>query len=108
MPKVCTQVNGLHALYMHLFKASATTEAEPIIEGLKAARLDKRKTERRERWPKDLPVVEQILEPEEVKANPELFRFIGQEVSETLDYEPARFLCRRIVRRKYVSCAYKI
>ena len=86
-------------------EASATTEAEPIIEGLKAARLDKRKTERRERWPKDLPVVEQILEPEEVKANPELFRFIGQEVSETLDYEPARFLCRRIVRRKYVSRA---
>jgi transposase len=34
---------------------------------------------------------------------PALFRFIGQEVSETLEYEPARFLCRRIVRRKYVS-----
>src|SRR5260370_28121876 len=34
---------------------------------------------------------------------PALFRFIGQEVSETLDYEPARFLCRRLVRRKYVS-----
>jgi transposase len=84
-------------------EASATTEAEPIIEGLKATRRDQRKTEHRERWPKDLPVEEELLEPDEVKANPALFRFIGQEVSETLDYEPARFFCRRIVRRKYVS-----
>jgi transposase len=30
-------------------EASAPTEAEPIIEGLKAASRDKRKTERRER-----------------------------------------------------------
>jgi transposase len=84
-------------------EASAPTEAAPIVEKFKAALKDKRKSEHRERWPKDLPVVEEILEPEEVKANPGLFRFIGQEVSETLDYEPARFLCRRIVRRKYVS-----
>jgi len=84
-------------------EASAPPEAAPIVEKFKAALKDKRKSEHRERWPKDLPVVEEILEPEEVKANPLLFRFIGQEVSETLDYEPARFLCRRIVRRKYVS-----
>ena len=83
-------------------EASAPTEAEPIVEKFKATLKDQRKTEHRERWPKDLPVVEEILEPEEVKANPALFRFIGQEVSETLDYEPARFLRRRIVRRKYV------
>ena len=43
----------------------------------------------RDRWPEDLPVVEQVLDPEEV--------------SEQLDYEPARFLKRRLVRRKYVS-----
>lgn len=83
-------------------EASAPTEALPILEALKAAPKEKRKTEHRERWSQDLPVVEEILEPEEVKANPSLFRFIGQEVSETLDYEPAKFLRRRIVRRKYV------
>lgn len=27
---------------------------------------------------------------------------IRQEISDQLDYEPGRFLCRRIVRRKYV------
>ena len=78
-------------------EASAPTEAEPIVEKFKAVLKDQRKTEHRERWPKELPVVEEILEPEEVKANPGLFRFIGQEVSETLDYEPVRFLRRGIV-----------
>lgn len=84
-------------------EASAPTEAGPIVEELKAAAKDRPKTKHRERWPQDLPVIEEILEPEEVKANPTLFRFIGQEVSETLDYEPARFFRRRILRRKYVS-----
>jgi transposase len=30
------------------------------------------------------------------------WRCIGQEVSEQLDYEPARFLRRRLIRRRYV------
>ncbi len=35
---------------------------------------------------------------EPVKAAPENWRCIGQEVSEQLDYEPGRFLRRRTVR----------
>lgn len=54
------------------------------------------------RLPEHLPVVEEILEPEPVKSQPEAWRCIGQEISEQLDYEPARFLRRRIIRRKYV------
>jgi len=58
---------------------------------------------RRERsLPEDLPVVQEVIDPEEVKAAPEAWRCIGQEVSERLDYEPARFLRIRMVRRKYV------
>ena len=57
----------------------------------------------RERWPEDLPVIEEVLEPAEVKADPAAWRCIGQEVSESLDYEPARFLRRRLVRPKYVA-----
>jgi len=57
----------------------------------------------REHWPEDLPVVEQVIDPEEVKQAPDQWRCIGSEVSEQLDYEPARFLRRRLVRRKYVS-----
>ncbi|HEX9596436.1 MAG TPA: IS66 family transposase [Anaerolineales bacterium] len=56
----------------------------------------------RQRWPEDLPVVEQVIEPEEVAQQPQAWRRIGQEVSEQLDYEPGRFLRRRLVRPKYV------
>jgi transposase len=52
--------------------------------------------------PDHLPVVEEVIDPEPVKAQPENWRQIGQEVSEHLDYEPGRFLKRRTVRRTYV------
>jgi transposase len=55
------------------------------------------------RMPKHLEVVEEIIEPEPVKACPEAWRCIGEEVTEQLDYEPARFFKRRLVRRKYVE-----
>lgn len=54
------------------------------------------------RLPENLPVVETVIEPEPVKQKPEEWRCIGQEVSEQLDYEPARFLKRRTIRKKYV------
>ncbi len=55
------------------------------------------------RLPEDLPVVEEVIDPEPVKAAPQSWRCIGQEVSEQLDYEPGRFLRRRLIRRKYVK-----
>jgi transposase len=58
--------------------------------------------ERTARLPENLPVVEEVLDPEPVKAQPEQWRCIGQEISEQLDYEPGRFLRRRVVRNKYV------
>ena len=56
----------------------------------------------RARIPDDLPVYEEVLEPEEVKASPQQYRPIGEEVSEQSDYRPAQFLKRRLIRRKYV------
>ncbi|HEY3861482.1 MAG TPA: transposase [Verrucomicrobiae bacterium] len=58
--------------------------------------------ERAARLPENLPVVEEVMDPEPVKAQPEAWRCIGQEVSEQLDCEPGRFLRRRVVRRKHV------
>ncbi len=55
------------------------------------------------RLPQNLPVVEEVIDPEPVKAALGQFRQIGQEVSEQLDYEPARYFRRRLVRRTYVS-----
>jgi len=78
--------------------ASSLEEAN----GTNASRRAKRTT-RRERLPADLPVVEEVIDPKEVRQAPQQWRFIGAEVSEQLDYEPARFFRRRLVRRKYVE-----
>ena len=56
---------------------------------------------RRLRTPEDLPIVEEVIVPEPVKACPEAWREIGEEVTVLLDFEPARFFKRRIVRPKY-------
>jgi len=58
--------------------------------------------ERGPRAPEHLPVIEEVIEPERVKAAPQEWRRIGEEVSERLDYEPARFLRLRTVRPRYV------
>ena len=58
--------------------------------------------DRKPRLPDHLPVIEEVIDPEPVKASPKQWRRIGEEVSERLDYEPARFLRRRTVRPKYV------
>ncbi len=83
--------------------APGKPEASSTLEEADPQRSRRRRAPRQERWPEDLPVVEQVLDPEEVNQAPEQWRCIGSEVSEQLDYEPARFLRRRLVRRKYVS-----
>lgn len=72
-------------------------EAEPT-----GKRRKRRPFNGKERWPEDLPVVEEVIDPSEVQSEPQAWRLIGQEVSEQLDYEPAKFFRRRLVRRKYV------
>lgn len=64
----------------------------------------KRKDAKRNlRLPPNIETIEVIIDPEVVKENPERYRCIDEEVSEQLDYEPARFWRRRTVRRKYVE-----
>ncbi len=75
------------------------TPAPAVVERSKPVAVRK---DRAPRLPDHLPVVEEVIDPEPVKAQPEQWRCIGQEVSEQLDYEPGRFLRRRTVRRKYV------
>jgi transposase len=79
----------------------SSTVAVAVVAPEKASSKGSRK-ERGPRLPENLPVVEEVIDPEPVMAQPEQWRCIGQEVSEQLDYEPGRFLRRRVVRRKYV------
>jgi transposase len=78
---------------------AVTVAAEPKVS------VSRSRKDRTPRLPDNLPVVEEVIEPEPVKAAPQSWRCIGQEVSEQLDYEPARFLRRRTIRKKYVSRA---
>jgi transposase len=90
---------------LDLGKAAASAEkveAAPIVEVLKAVAKGPDNHQRRERWPKELAVEQEVIEPEEVRANPEAFRCIGEEVTEMLDYRPAQFFRRQIIRRKFV------
>ncbi len=75
-----------------------TTAVPPVKKELPTGSVKKRGP----RLPENLPVVEEVIDPEPVQAQPQEWRCIGQEVSEQLDYEPGRFLRRRVVRRKYV------
>lgn len=83
--------------------AAAPEGPGPVAE---EERLNKRgKKPRQPRIPEHLPVIEEILDPPEVQADPAAWRHIGEEVREQLDYRPGRFLRRRLVRRKYVRKA---
>jgi transposase len=83
------------------------TVAAPVapVAGPEKERSQRPPKPRVTRLPENLPVVEEVIDPAPVKAEPEAWRCIGQEVSEQLDYEPGRFLRRRTVRRKYVHRA---
>jgi len=77
---------------------------EPVVaEAPRRSKVPSPPRSRTPRLPEHLPVIEEVIEPEPVKAAPQDWRRIGEEVSERLDYEPARFLRRRTVRPKYVQ-----
>jgi transposase len=61
-----------------------------------------RKASQRVITPESLEVVREVIEPEAVKAEPENWKPIGQEVSRQLDFQPAKFFWRETVRPKYV------
>ncbi len=87
-------------LLLQLPKGSVLT---PEPSPPKAAASPKRSSRQQTlRLPENLPVLEEVIEPDPVKQKPQDWRCIGQEVSEQLDYEPARFLRRRTIRKKYV------
>jgi len=79
-------------------------KTDPCAQVVPAPRRKKNKRpELTPRIPEHLPVIEEIVDPLEVQANPEAWRLIGEEVTEQIDYDPAKLYRRRIIRRKYVK-----
>lgn len=77
---------------------------EAPLEAEEVTRVHKRKKKVRvmDQLPKDLLVVIEQIDPEEVKENPDLYRKISEEVFDQLDITPAKVFIRRTVRNKYV------
>ena len=111
----------LQALIKRLFGSKSETlnpdQLELLLQGLDQppaapppaapkAPPDSRSSERRravrQKLPPHLRVEEVVVVPEEVQKQPELWKEIGQEITEELDWNPAQFLKRRYIRRKYV------
>ena len=57
----------------------------------------RRKKKREPRTPNNLPIIEERIVPVQVRACPDAWRYIGEEVTELLDYAPAKFLRRHII-----------
>jgi transposase len=57
----------------------------------------------RPRLPEDLPTEEHIIDPDEVRATPEWFRCIGEEVTPELGMIPVQYFLRLWRRRKFVD-----
>ncbi len=75
---------------------------EPCAEIKEPRRRAKSKTSARQRLPEHLSVVEEIVDPLEVQQEPEAWRFISQEETEQLEYEPSKMYRRKIIRRRFV------
>ncbi|MFD0893731.1 transposase [Luteolibacter ambystomatis] len=69
--------------------ASPTFGDAPVVEASAASVARPDRKPRRERIPDHLPVVEEVLLPEPVEASPDVWRRIGEERSDQLDYQPA-------------------
>lgn len=73
------------------------TAAPPARPG----QADRKKAVRRP-LPAHLPLEKVTLEPDAVKANPQAWKKIGEEITEELDYQPGQFIRRQYIRPKYV------
>lgn len=93
----------LEMLLAGLTSAVVSTPAAAADKPL-APRSDRKKAVRQP-LPNHLPVEEVVIEPDEVKQDPESWKMIDQEVTEELDYKPAQFIKRLYIRPKYVRRA---
>ena len=80
----------------------ATTVA-PIAEKKVPARTEPATRSERPRLPARLETERVVLEPEEVQQQPAGWRKLGEEVTEELDWKPAKFIKRLYIRPKYAN-----
>jgi transposase len=87
-------------------KKSAAAEPEdlgPAVEPDDLIARPRQPVARKPRLPENIPTTEVVLIPDEVKANPDAYRQVGEKRSEKLDVTPARYTRRVIIRPTYIQ-----
>ena len=92
----------LALLFEEFASQEALEDGTPVKEKITYEREKPSKHAGRNKLPENLPVVEEIIEPEEVTED---MVKIGEEITEILEYKPAQFFKRLIIRPKYVNKA---
>lgn len=90
-----------------LLAGMAASESEASAKGveekpMEPVRQRRKRTPRKDRFPKDLPEEWVVIDPPEVEAEPDEFTCIGSEELVELVVIPPRFIKRVIQRRKFV------
>jgi len=75
------------------------SEVEPLEKETITYEREKKKHVGRNKLPESLPVIEEIIEPKNL---PQDVVKVGEEITEILEYTPAKFFKRRIIRPKYL------
>lgn len=78
----------------------ALTDKTPVKEKISYEREKPSKHAGRNKLPENLPVVEEIVEPADLTED---MVKMGEEITEILEYTPAQFFKRRIIRPKYIN-----
>jgi transposase len=78
-------------------------EKEAAVVEKRVGSAKVRRLTRALRLPENLPVREEVIVPPRVKAEPEPWRRMTEEVSEQLEKEPEYFYLRRTIRPKFVK-----
>jgi len=81
----------------------ALTATPPVVEKKTPARSAAAARPVRQALPAHLETERVVLEPDEVQQQPEGWRRLGEEVTEELDWKPAKFIKRLYIRPKYVN-----
>lgn len=93
------------------FEDTVLGKAEPLPEpagapGEEKSKAAKSRRSKADRFPKNLPVlIEAVLVPAEVQADPDLWKEAGEEHHDELDITRASMFWRRTVRKKFVHRA---
>ena len=75
----------------------------PVVQKLRSPGTNSQRL----RTPENLEVVREVIEPQEVAAEPQKWKRVSEEVSRLLDYQPGKFFWREIVRPKYVKISQR-